>query len=97
MQYLARLISITVSYSLLVAIAERAFTFFSRLYISRLQRKNRKLHSIATPVVLPVERIRPLRGFNYKATEPTKYRPFENKRHVTMGSYGEYLDQIQRG
>ena len=87
MQYLARLISITISYSLLVAIAERAFTFFSRLYISRLQRKTRKLHSIATPVVLPVEGVRPLHGFNYKVVEPIRYRPFESKRHVTMGSY----------
>lgn len=85
MQYLGRLVSITVSYSLLVAIAERAFTFLARLYTSRLQRKTQKFHSIATPTVLQVEVVTPLHEFDYNAVEPIKYRPFENKRHVTMG------------
>lgn len=85
MHYLGRLVSITISYSLLVVIAERALTFLTRLYISRLQRKTRQSHSIATPTT-PVERIESLHGFDYRAVEPIKYRPFENKRHVTMGT-----------
>ena len=84
MHYLGRLVSITISYSLLVAIAERTFSLLVRIYVTRLQRKNQKLHSIATPVV-PIEGIRPLNGFDYRTIEPIKYRPFENKRHVTIG------------
>lgn len=84
MHYLGRLISITISYSLLVVIVERAFTFLTRLYISRVQRKTSQFHSIATPTI-PVERIRSLHGFDYRDVEPIKYRPFETKRHVTMG------------
>ncbi len=87
MHYLGRLISITISYSLIVAIAERAFTFLSRLYVSRLQRETQKFHSIATPTVLPVEKIKLLHDFNYKKVEPIEYRPFENKRHVTIGKH----------
>lgn len=85
MHYLGRLVSITISYSLLVVIVERAFTFLSQLYVSRLRQKTKKLHSIATPTVLPIERVTPLKRFNYKVVEPIKYRPFESKRHVVMG------------
>lgn len=85
MHHLGRLISITISYSLLVALVGRAYTFFSRLYVSRLQRKTIAFHSIATPTITPVESIRPLHGFDYRVAEPIKYRPFETKRHVTMG------------
>lgn len=87
MHYLGRLISITISYSLLVAFVGKAFTFFSRLYVSRLQRKTKEFHSIATPTIIPTEKIRPLSGFDYRLAEPIKYRPFKAKRHVTMGMY----------
>ena len=85
MHYLGRLISITASYALLIAVAERVFTFLARLYTSRLQRKTQGFHSFASPTVFPVAKIRSLSNFDYKATKPIKYRPFENKRHVVMG------------
>lgn len=84
MHYLGRLIAIAISYSLLVVFAERTLTFLTRLYISRLQRKTRQFHSIATPTG-PIETISSLHGFDYRVIEPIKYRPFETKRHVTMG------------
>jgi hypothetical protein len=86
MHYLGRLIAIAISYSLLVVFAERVLTFLTSLYISRLQRKTRQFHSIATPTA-PIERISSLHGFDYRVAEPIKYRPFETKRHVTMGRY----------
>lgn len=84
MHYLARLVSLAVSYSLLVAFLGRVFIFFTRLYTSHLQRKTKIIHTIATPIA-PIERIRPLHDFYYRTVEPKKYRPFEDKRHVTMG------------
>lgn len=84
MHHLARLVSLALSYSLLVAFLERAFIFFTRLYTSHLQRKTKFFHSIATPTT-PVEHIRPLHDFDYRDVEPTKYRPFDSRRHVTMG------------
>ena len=85
MQYLGRLLSITISYSLVVAILERAFTLFARLYVSTLQRKKQKLDPTITSTALPAESVKPINDFDYKAVAPIKYRPFENKRHVTMG------------
>lgn len=85
MHFLGRLISITISYSLLVALLGRAFTFFSRLYVLRLQRKTKTSQSSAAPTINSIEKIIPIHGFDYKAMEPIKYRPFEAKRHVTMG------------
>ena len=93
MHYLGRLVSITITYSLLVVIVERAFTFLSQLYVSRLRQKTKKLHSIATPTVVPIEKVTPLKRFNYKAVEPIKYRPFESKRHVVMGVWMVKIDR----
>lgn len=85
MHYLGRLIAITISYSLLIAVVGRAFTFLSGLYLSRLRRKTKAFCSSATPTITPIDGIRPLYIFDYRAVEPIKYRPFETKRHVTMG------------
>ncbi|MCJ1453107.1 hypothetical protein MMC28_003452 [Mycoblastus sanguinarius] len=81
MYALGRLVSITISYSLLVAIAERAYTLLTRLCISKLQQKS-KDDDLFVPSVGGIE---PLRAFNFRTVDPIKYRPFETKRHVTMG------------
>lgn len=84
MHYLGRLLSILISYSLLVAIAEKVFTFSARLYVSRRQRNPKQSHSIAAPTSSNGG-IKPLHDFDYRVIEPIKYRPFETKRHVVMG------------
>ena len=91
MHHLGRLVSIAISYALLVAILERIFKGLARFYLSRLQRKNQKLPVAPASAVSPIEEITPLHGFNYKDVEPIKYRPFENKRHVTMGESAYHL------
>ena len=84
MHYLGRLISITVSYSLLVAIVERIFLLITQ----RLLKSNRATKASLQyniPNVLPIEHVGPLRQFDYRTIEPIRYRPFESKRHVVMG------------
>lgn len=96
MHYLGRLISIAISYSVLVAVAERAFKSLARLYISRLQHKTKKFHSIATPTVITVDCIRPLHDLDFRTVEPIKYRPFENRRHVAMGKLYDSCEQSSK-
>ncbi len=81
MHFLGRLISITISYSLFIALVERAYTLFLRIYISRVQSKPKGVYTAARPV----EDLQPLQAFDYRDVEPIKYRPFQNKHHVTMG------------
>ena len=81
MYFLGRLISITISYSLLIALIERAYTVSIRLYVSKMQRMPKGVYTSARPV----EDIRALDTFDYRDIEPIKYRPFETKHHVTMG------------
>ena len=81
MHVLGRLISITISYSLFVALIERAFTVLIRLYVSKVQQKPKGVYTSARPV----EGIQGLHAFDYRDVEPIKYRPFENKHHVTIG------------
>lgn len=81
MHFLGRLISITISYSLFIALIERAYTIFIRLYFSKVQRKSKGVFTTARPV----EDIQTLHAFDYRAVEPIKYRPFAKKQHVTMG------------
>ena len=83
MHFLGRLISITISYSLLIALIERAYTVFIRLYVSNVQRTRKGVLTSARPV----EDVRALNAFDYRDTEPIRYRPFETKHHVTMGMY----------
>ena len=85
MHYLGRLISITVSYSLLVAIIERVFVLITQ----RLLKSNRAAKASLVydaPAIPPAEHIEPLRKFDYRTVEPIRYRPFESKRHVVMGT-----------
>lgn len=81
MHVLGRLISITISYSLFVALVERAFTLLIHLYVSKVQQKPKGVYTRKRPV----EEIRGLHAFDYRDVEPIKYRPFENKHHVTIG------------
>lgn len=81
MHFLARLISITISYSVLLALIERAYTISRWLYISKVQHKSKGSYTSARPV----DSIQTLHDFDYGDVEPIKYRPFENKHHVTMG------------
>lgn len=81
MHFLGRLISITISYSLFIALVERACTLFIRLYISKVLQKPKGIDTIKQPV----QGIERLHSFDYRAEEPIKYRPFKKKQHVTMG------------
>lgn len=81
MHFLGRLISITISYSLFIALIERAFTVFIRLYVSKVQQTPKDVET----TVRPVKDVESLHAFDYRDVEPIKYRPFENKHHVTMG------------
>ncbi len=81
MHILGRLISITISYSLFIALVERAYTLFLRLYVFRVQQKPKDVYTAARQV----EDVQPLQAFDYRDVEPIKYRPFQNKHHVTMG------------
>ena len=83
MHILGRLISITISYSLIIALIERTYTVIIRLYVSKLQQKSKGVYTSARAV----EDIQPLRTFDYRDVEPIKYRPFESKHHVTMGTF----------
>ena len=85
MHFFVRLISITISYSLLLAVVWQLFTFLARLYLLILQRKNLISTSITASAVATTEKIEPLHDFQYKTVPPIKYRPFETKRHVAMG------------
>ena len=82
MHVLGRLISITISYSLFVALIERGFTILIRLYVSKVQQKPKGVYRSARSV----EGIQGLHAFDYRDVEPIKYRPFENKHHVTIGT-----------
>ena len=84
---LGRLVPVAISYSVLVFLVTRLFTLVSRLYISRLQRKTKPVRFAGIPTITPAQNIRPLHGFDYTAIEPIKYRPFETKRHVSMGTF----------
>lgn len=81
MYSLGRLISITISYSLIIALIERAYTVFLRFYICKVQQKPKGVYTTARPV----QDIQSLDAFDYRDVEPIKYRPFETKHHVTMG------------
>ena len=81
MHFLGRLISITISYSLFIALIERAYTVFIRLRTSNVQQKPKGIY---TPP-RPVEDIQSLHAFDYRTEAPIKYRPFEKKQHVVMG------------
>lgn len=83
MYFLGRLISITISYSLLVALIERAYTVLLRIYVCKVQQRSKGVYTSARPV----EDIQTLRTFDYSNVEPIKYRPFQNKHHVTMGMF----------
>lgn len=83
MHILGRLISITISYSLFIALVERAYTVLIRLYVSKVQQKAKGVYTSARPA----EDIQPFHGFDYRDVEPIKYRPFESKHHVTMGTF----------
>lgn len=82
MHFLTKLISITISYSLFIALIERAYIVFIRLYIFNVQQKPKGLCTTARPV----EEIQPRPAFDYRDIEPMQYRPFENKHHVIMGT-----------
>ncbi len=81
MHFLGRLISLTISYSLFIASIERAYTIFTRLYVSKVQQKSKGVYTSARPI----EDIQTLNAFDYRDVEPVKYRPFQSKHHVTMG------------
>lgn len=81
MHFLGRLISITISYSFFIALIDRAYTVFIRLYISKVQQESKRFDTAARPV----QDIEALHTFDYRTVEPIKYRPFEKKQHVTMG------------
>lgn len=86
-----RLVSIIISYTLLVALVGRPITLWARLHVSRLQRKTKPTPLIATSTTFPIEDIMPLHDFQYETVEPIKYRPFETKRHVAMGTPSKCL------
>lgn len=81
MHLLGRLISITISYSLFVALIERAYIVFVRLCIFEVQQKPKHVNAGARPT----EDIQALHTLDYRTVEPIRYRPFEKKQHVTMG------------
>ena len=81
MHFLGRLISITISYSLFIALVERACNVFIRLCISKVPQKPKGIDTITQPVA----GVESLYAFDYRAEEPIKYRPFEKKQHVAMG------------
>ena len=85
MHYLGRLISITISYTLLVAVVWQIFTFFARFHVLILQKKKSISASSTASAVATTENIEPLHALQYKTVPPIKYRPFETKRHVAMG------------
>ena len=81
MHFLGRLISLTISYTVFIALIEQAFTVILRLYVSKVQPKSKSAYTSTRPV----EEIQALHAFDYRDVEPIKYRPFESKHHVTMG------------
>ena len=81
MHLLGRLISITISYSLFIALVERAYTLFLQLYRTKVQPEPKGVCTIAQAV----EHVESLQSFDYRDVEPIKYRPFETKQHVTIG------------
>ena len=91
MHYLGRLISITISYTSLVAVLWQIFTFLTRLYVSILQPKEVINTSVSTPAVAITEDIEPLHDLQYETVPPIKYRPFETKRHVAMGMLTSFM------
>ena len=82
MHLLGRLISITISYSLFIALVERAYTLFLQLYRTTVQPEPKGVCTTARAV----EHVEPLQSFDYRDVEPIKYRPFETKHHVTIGT-----------
>lgn len=85
MHYLGRLISITISYALLVAVLSQIVTFLARLYVVILQRKKKINTYVPASAVATTENIEPLHNLQYQTVPPIKYRPFETKHHVAMG------------
>ena len=86
MHCLGPLINITISYTLLVVSIWQFSTFLVRLYVSIVQRKTKIDTSVTTPALATTEKIEPLPDFQYETVTPIKYRPFETKRHVAMGT-----------
>ena len=82
MYFIGRLISITISYSLFIALTERLCTFAIYLYFTKVQRNSKGVYIS----VRPEEDIQSLRDFDYRDVEPIKYRPFKTKYHVTLGT-----------
>ena len=81
MHFFGRLISITISYSLFIALIERAYTILIRRWTLKVQHNPKGVYTSTRPV----DDVQILHTFDYKAVEPIKYRPFETKHHVTMG------------
>ena len=81
MHLLGRLISITISYSLFIALVERAYTLFLHLYRTKVQPESKGVCATARAV----EHVESLQSFDYRGVEPIKYRPFETKHHVIIG------------
>ena len=89
MHHLGRLLSITISYSLIVALAGQIVTL-AALYISRLRPKPKASRPIAILAGDRGDGITALHDFRYENVEPIKYRPFETRRHVAMGMLRPY-------
>ena len=81
MHLLGRLISVTISYSLFIALVERAYTLFLQFYRTKVQPEPKGVCTTARAV----EHVESLQSFDYRDVEPIKYRPFETKHHVTIG------------
>lgn len=79
------------AYCISIALIEKAVLLLVRLYVAKLQHKQKKSEQDVQPMrqvkPLPRPEITPLPGLDYRTIEPIKYRPFETKRHVTMGTW----------
>ena len=86
MHDLGRLVSVTATYALCIALLKRVLTFIAQRYLAKVPCKTKVHHAVPTTTIALQESIRPLHAFDYKIVPPVKYRPFETKRHVAMGT-----------